>query len=57
LLLVANGVLREVYGNFKLVGHTHDDMDVLFGQWNMKLRKHNYPTIPLFMKSFINIEL
>jgi hypothetical protein len=31
-LLVANGVFREVYVNFMLVGHTHEDIDALFGR-------------------------
>ena len=31
-LLVANKIFREVYVNFMIVGHTHDDIDVLFGR-------------------------
>ena len=38
--------------NFMLVGHTHDDIDALFGRWSMALRKEDFPTIPL-MKSFM----
>jgi hypothetical protein len=34
-LLVANDVFREVYMNFMLVGHTHEDIDALFGRWSM----------------------
>jgi hypothetical protein len=56
LLLVANGVFREVYVNFMLVGHTHEDIDALFGRWSMRLRKHDYPTVPLLMKSFMDGE-
>jgi hypothetical protein len=55
-LLVANGVFREVYVNFMLVGHTHEDIDALFGRWSMRLRKHDYPTVPLLMKSFMDGE-
>jgi hypothetical protein len=55
-LLVANGIFREVYMNFMLVGHTHEDIDALFGQWNMRLRKHDYPIVPLLMKSFMDGE-
>ncbi|KAG0572237.1 hypothetical protein KC19_VG078600 [Ceratodon purpureus] len=55
-LLVARGIFREVYVNFMLVGHTHDDIDALFGRWSMKLRKNDYPTIPLLMKSFMDAE-
>jgi hypothetical protein len=39
-----------------LVGHTHEDIDALFGQWSMKLRKHDYPTVPLLMKSLMDGE-
>jgi hypothetical protein len=31
-LLVAKGIFKEVYVNFMLVGHTHDDIDALFGR-------------------------
>jgi hypothetical protein len=51
-LLVAKGVFQEVYVSFMSVGHIHDDIDALFGWWSMRLRKHDYPTIPLLMKSF-----
>jgi hypothetical protein len=56
LLLVVNGVFRKVYVNFMLVGHTHNDIDALFNRWNMKLRKLDYPTIPLLMNSFMDVE-
>ena len=39
-----------------IVGHTHDDIDVLFGRWSMKLKKENFPTIPFLMKSFMDVE-
>jgi hypothetical protein len=55
-LLVAKRVFREVYVNFMLVGHTHDDIDALFGRWSMLLRKESFPTIPLLMKSFMTNE-
>jgi hypothetical protein len=38
------------------MGHTHEDIDAMFGQWSMKLKEIDYPTIPLFMKSFIDVE-
>jgi hypothetical protein len=38
-LLVTKGIFREVYVNFMLIGHTHDDIDALFGRWSMLLRK------------------
>ena len=55
-LLVANKIFREVYVNFMIVGHTHDDIDALFGRWSMALKKESSPTIPLLMKSFMDIE-
>jgi hypothetical protein len=55
-LLVAKGIFREVYMNFMLVGHKHDDIDALFGRWSMLLRKDSFPTIPLLMKSFMEVE-
>ena len=55
-LLVANKIFREVYVNFMIVGHTHDDIDALFGRWSMALKKESFPTIPLLMKSFMDIE-
>jgi hypothetical protein len=39
-----------------LVGHTHDDIDASFGRWSMKLRENDYPTIPLFMKSYMDLD-
>ncbi len=55
-LLVANRIFREVYVNFMLVGHTHDDIDALFGRWSMSLKRESFPTIPLLMKSFMDVE-
>ena len=42
--------------NFMIVGHTHDDIDALFERWRMVLKKESFPTIPLLMKSFMDIE-
>jgi hypothetical protein len=39
-----------------LVGHTHDDIDALFRRWSMLLRKENFLTIPLLMKSLMEVE-
>ena len=39
-----------------LVGHTHDDIDALFGCWSMALHKESFPTIPLLIKSFMKSE-
>ena len=40
-----------------LFGHTHDDIDALFGRWSMALRKESFPTIPLLVKSFMKNEI
>ena len=55
-LLVAKGIFKEVFVSFLLVAHTHDDIDASFGQWSMKLREKDFPTIPLLMKSYVDLE-
>ena len=55
-LLTYHGVFQEVYINFMIVGHMHDDIDALFGKWSYKLRGTDYPTLPLLMKSFMDTE-
>ena len=49
-------MFQEVYINFFIIGHTYNDIDAVFGRWSYKLRGAYYPTLPLLMKSFINIE-
>ena len=53
---MANKIFKEVYVNFMIIGHTHDDIDALFGRWSMALKKESFPTITLLMKSFIDVE-
>jgi len=48
-LLVVKKIFWEVYVSFILVVHNHDNIDTLFGRWNMQLKKENFPTIPSFM--------
>ena len=55
-LLVAKKIFREVYVNFMIVGHMHDDIDALFGRWSMAMKKESFPTVPLLMKSFMDVE-
>ena len=55
-LLVAKRIFREMYVNFMIVGHTHNNIDALFGRWSMLLKKENFPTIPTLMKSFMDVE-
>ena len=42
--------------NFIIVGHTHDDIDALFGRWSMALKKESFPIVLLLMKSFMDVE-
>jgi hypothetical protein len=42
--------------NFMLIGHTHDNIDAFFGRWSKKLKKNDYPTLPLLMKLFMDAE-
>ena len=39
-----------------IVGHTHDNIDALFGRWSMLSKKENFSTIPTLMKSFMDVE-
>ena len=55
-LLTYHGVFQEVYINFLIVGHTHNDIDALFDRRSYKLRGNDYPTLLLLMKSFMNTE-
>jgi hypothetical protein len=55
-LLVAKGIFKEVYVNFMLVRHTHNDIYALFGRWSISLWKENFPIIPLLMKFFMDVE-
>ena len=55
-LLIAKKIFWEVNVNFMIVGYTHDDIDALFGRWSMLLKKENFPTIPLLMKSFMDVD-
>ena len=55
-LLTYHGVFQEVYINFLIIDHTHNDIDAHFDRWSYKLRRMDYPTLPLLMKSFMDIE-
>ena len=39
-----------------MVGHTHDDIHASFGCWSMKLHEEDFPTIPLLMKSYMDLD-
>ena len=45
-----------MYINFLIVGHMHNDIDVLFDRWSYKLRGTDYPTMLLLIKSFMDME-
>jgi hypothetical protein len=55
-LLVANGNFCKVYINFRLVGNTYDVIDALFKRWSKKLKRNDYLTMTLLMKSFMDVE-
>ena len=55
-LFVNRDVFREIFINFLIVMHTHEDIDVLFGLWSTKLKTNDYPTLPRLMKSFMDSE-
>ena len=41
---------------FLMMRHTYDDMDASFGRWCMKLYEEDFPTIPLLIKSCIDLD-
>ena len=41
---------------FLMVGLTHDNIDASFGCWSMKLYEEEFPTIPLLMKSDMDLD-
>ena len=55
-MLTAKRIFMEVHVSYLLVDHTHDDIDASFGRWSMDMREHDYPTIPLLMKSYMGME-
>ena len=54
-LLVAKGIFKEVFVSLFIVGHTHNDIDASFGRWSMKLYEEDFSTIPLLMKSYMDL--
>ena len=50
------GIFKEVFLSNLLLDHTHNDIDASFGQWSMKLREEDFPTIPLLMKLYMDLE-
>ena len=55
-LVVTKGIFKEVFVYFLMVGHTHDDIDASFGCWSKKLHEEDFPTIPLLMKSYMDLD-
>ena len=55
-LLVVKGIFKEVFMSFLMVGHTYDNMDASFCGWCMKLYEEDFPTIPLLIKSCIDLD-
>ena len=48
-LLVARRIVKELVVSFMIVGHTHDDINALFGRRSMELRDKDHPTLLLLM--------
>ena len=55
-LLVAKGIFKEVFVSFILVGHIHDDINASFGRWSMKLCEEDFPTLPMLMKLYMDLD-
>ena len=55
-LFVMKEIFKEMFVSFLMVGHTYDDIDASFGRWSMKLHEEDFPTIPLFMKSYVDLD-
>ena len=53
---MAKGIFKEVFVSSLMVGHTHDDIDASFGCWSMKLYEEDFSTIPLLMKSYMDLD-
>ena len=44
-----------MFVSFLMVGHMHDDIDASFGCWSMKLHEEDFSTIPLLLKSYMDL--
>ena len=55
-LSVAKGIFKEVFVSFLLVGHMNNDIDASLEWWSMKLQEEDFPTIPLLIKSYMNLK-
>ena len=53
---MAKEIFKEMFVSFLMVGHTQNDIDASFGRWNIKLHKEDFPTIPLLLKSDMNLD-
>ena len=46
-----------MFVSFLMVEHVHDHNDASFGHWSMKLPKEDFPTIPLLMKLYMDLDI
>ena len=51
--LTAKGIFCEVRVSFLIVGHTHEDMDAMFGRFGQRLKIEECHALPNLMASFM----
>ena len=57
LLIAKNKNFKVVFVSFSMVEHVHDHNDASSGHWSMKLPKEDFPTIPLLMKLYMDLDI
>ena len=53
--LTSKGIFREVQVSFIIVGHTHEDLDAMFGRFGQRLKIEDCHTLPDLMASFMAV--
>ena len=55
-LLVVEGIFKELFVPFLLVGYIYNDIDAFFRWWSMDLHEQDSPIVPLLMKSYMDLD-
>lgn len=55
-LLVVEGIFKELFVPFLLVGYIYNDIDASFRWWSMNLHEQDSPIVPLLMKSYMDLD-